>query len=100
MPELTVSSLVQNEIIKLHEEDPDTEFLVGHQGQFDGIVYNILKSFERAFPDLQYKIVLAHMPGQKEDYELYPPVRTYYPEGLELVHPNYAITRRNRWMID
>lgn len=95
-----ISSLVQKEILRLLEEDPDTEFLVGHQGQFDGAVYHVLKSLERKFPDLRYKIVLAYMPGQKGDYELYPPERTYYPEGLELVHPKYAITRRNRWMVE
>lgn len=95
-----ISLLVQKEILRLLEEYPDTEFLVGHQGQFDGIVYHVLKSLEKEFPDLRYKIILAYMPGQKEEYELYPPERTYYPEGLELVHPKYAITRRNRWMVE
>lgn len=95
-----ISLLVQKELLRLLEEDPDTEFLVGHQGQFDGIVYHVLKSLECEFSNLQYKVVLAYMPGQKEDYELYPPERTYYPEGLELVHPKYAITRRNRWMVE
>lgn len=97
---IDISSQVRNEIVKLLKEEPDSEFLIGHQGQFDGIVYHALNSLEREFPDLQYKIVLAYMPGQKEDYELYPPERTYYPEGLELVHPKYAITRRNRWMVE
>lgn len=95
-----ISLLVQKELLRLLEEDPDTEFLVGNQGQFDGIVYHVLKSLECEFSNLQYKVVLAYMPGQKEDYELYPPERTYYPEGLELVHPKYAITRRNRWMVE
>ncbi len=90
--------LVQDTIRNLLVDDPETEFLVGNQGQFDGIVYHVLNSLEKEFPDLQYKVVLAYMPGQKEDWELYPPERTYYPEGLELVHPKYAITRRNRWL--
>lgn len=92
--------LVQDTIRSLLADDPETEFLVGNQGQFDGIVYHVLKSLEEEFPDVQYKIVLAYMPGQKEDWEPYPPERTYYPEGLELVHPKYAITRRNRWMVE
>lgn len=95
-----ISSRVRNEIVKLLTDDSDTAFLIGHQGQFDSMVYHSLKTLERDFPDLQYKIVLAYMSGQKEAYEPYPSKRTYYPEGLELVHPKYAITRRNRWMIE
>lgn len=95
-----ISSQVRSEIVKLLIEDPDTEFLVGNQGQFDSIVYHSLASLEKDFPDLQYKIVLAYMPGQKEDYELYPSKRTYYPEGMELVHPKFAISKRNRWMVE
>ena len=92
--------LVQDTIRSLLADDPETEFLVGNQGQFDRIVYRVLKSLEKEFHDIQYKIVLAYMPGQKEEYQLYPPEKTYYPEGLELVHPKYAITKRNRWMVD
>lgn len=92
--------LVQETIRNLLADDPETEFLVGNQGQFDGIVYHVLNSLEKEFPDLRYKVVLAYMPGKKEDWEFYPSERTYYPEGLELVHPKYAITRRNRWLVE
>lgn len=95
-----IISVVQDTIRNLLDDDPETEFLVGNQGQFDGIVYRVLNSLEKEFPNLQYKVVLAYMPGQKEDWERYPPERTYYPEGLELVHPKYVITKRNRWMVD
>lgn len=91
---------VEKAIRQLYHDDPDTEFLVGHQGEFDNAVYRALTILENEFPDIRYKAVLAYMPGEKEEYPLYPPERTYYPEGLELVHPKYAITRRNRWMVE
>lgn len=71
--------LVQGTIRSLLADDPETEFLVGNQGQFDGIVYHVLKSLEEEFPDVQYKIVLAYMPGQKEDWEPYPPRENILP---------------------
>lgn len=95
-----ISAKIEKEVLKLLKEEPETEFLVGHQGQFDSIVYHTLCSLEKKFPNLNYKIVLAYIPEKKEIYEPYPPERTYYPEGLELVHPKYAITRRNRWMVE
>lgn len=95
-----IASRVREEILRLLEEDPETEFLVGNHGQFDGIVYHALKTLEKANPDLRYKIVLAYMPSPKGDCDQFPPERTVYPEGLELVHPKYAITKRNRWMVE
>lgn len=88
----TIQSLLVN--------DPDTEFLVGNQGEFDGMVYRALKMIEKQNPDIRYKVVLAYLPGKKEENALYPAERTYYPEGLELVHPRFAISMRNRWMVD
>lgn len=46
-----------------------------------------------------YHIVLAYMPGAKQEYSSYDPMETLYPEGLESVHPRFAISWRNKWMI-
>lgn len=95
-----ISFRVRNEVQKLLNDDPDTLFLLGHNGQFDGMVYHVLQSMEMQMPEIQYKIVLSYFPEQKKNNRYYPADRTCYPEGLELVHPKYAITMRNRWMVE
>lgn len=86
-------------VLSLYSEDSDTYFLIGHQGEFDSMIYSVLCSIEKINPSIQYKIVLAYMPAPSQEYAIFPPNRTLYPEGLEFVHPKFAITYRNRWMV-
>ena len=72
-------------------------FYVGHQGQFDSIVRSELKSLQHAYPHIRYAVVLAYMPGQPTEYDDYSD--TMLPEGIEAVHPRYAISWRNDWML-
>ena len=37
------------------------------------------------------------MPGKKTEYDDYS--NTMLPEGIESVHPHYAISWRNNWML-
>ena len=77
-------------------ENVDT-FCVGNQGQFDSLVRRVLKNLEKKYP-IHYAVVLAYMPTSKNEYDDLSD--TMLPEGLETVHPRYAIDRRNKWMID
>ena len=72
-------------------------FYVGHQGQFDAYVHSELKKLKQAHPQISYAVVLAYMPGKKTAYHDYSD--TMLPEGIESVHPRYAISWRNNWMI-
>ena len=72
-------------------------FYVGHQGQFDTIVRSTLKELKREYPQINYAVVLAYMPGRKTEYDDYSD--TMLPEGIESVHPRYAISWRNNWML-
>ena len=72
-------------------------FYVGHQGQFDAIVRNTLRELKKEYPQINYAVVLAYMPGKKAEYEDYSD--TMLPEGIESVHPHYAISWRNNWML-
>ena len=72
-------------------------FYVGHQGQFDAYVHTELKKLKRAHPQINYAVVLAYMPGKKTEYDDYSD--TMLPEGIESVHPRYAISWRNNWML-
>ena len=84
-------------IEKLITEDNVTEFYVGHQGQFDWMVYSVLKELKAKYPQIRYTVVLAYMP---DEYirELYGE-DTLFPDGLENVPKKFAISKRNDWMI-
>ena len=72
-------------------------FYVGHQGRFDGLVHSVLKELQQEYPSINYAVVLAYMPSQKSEYDDYS--NTMLPEGIETVHPHYAISWRNKWML-
>ena len=84
-------------IEKLITEDGVTEFYVGHQGQFDSMVYSVLKELKARYPQIRYTVVLAYMPD-KHIKELYGE-DTLFPDGLETVPKRFAISKRNDWMI-
>lgn len=66
-------------------------FYVGDNGRFDAQVRSVLSEL-----GLCYGVVLAYLPkGAGAGFD-----DTMFPEGLELVHPRYAIERRNRWMLE
>ena len=74
----------------------DDVFYVGHQGSFDLAVYGCLKALREEYPHIRVCVVLAYLPTET-DLEI---PDSMFPEGLELVHPKYAIDKRNNWMID
>lgn len=84
-------SLIENHNVDL--------FYVGNQGCFDNMVRKALREMKSHYPHIKHAVVLAYMPVEKkdsdEDYS-----ETVYPDGLENTPPQYAIVKRNRWMID
>jgi uncharacterized phage-like protein YoqJ len=72
-------------------------FYVGHQGRFDGLVHGVLKKLQQDYTTIRYAVVLAYMPSQRREYDDYSD--TMLPEGIESVHPHYAISWRNNWML-
>ena len=58
-------------------------FYVGHQGQFDAYVRSELKKIKQEYPQINYAVVLAYMPGKKTEYDDYSD--TMLPEGIEFV---------------
>ena len=72
-------------------------FYVGNQGQFDAIVRNVLRGLKMDYPSINYAVVLAYMPVKKSEYEDHSD--TMLPDGIEMVHPHYAISWRNNWML-
>ena len=72
-------------------------FYVGNQGRFDAIVRSVLRELKKEYPQINYAVVLAYMPGKLTEYDDYSD--TMLPEGIESVHPRYAISWRNNWML-
>ena len=44
-------------------------FYVGHQGQFDAYVHSELKKLKQKYPQINYAVVLAYLPGKKTEYQ-------------------------------
>ena len=72
-------------------------FYVGNQGRFDAIVRGVLRELKNDYSQINYAVVLAYMPGKKTEYDDFSD--TMLPEGIESVHPHYAISWRNNWML-
>lgn len=72
-------------------------FYVGHQGGFDSLVRGVLRELEQEYSDVHYAVVLAYAPSKHPT--LGDTSDTMLPEGIELVHPCYAISWRNNWML-
>lgn len=72
-------------------------FYVGNQGQFDAYVRSTLRQLRKEYPHIRYAVVLAYIPGKPHEYE--DNSDTMLPEGIEEIHPHYAIIWRNRWML-
>ena len=84
-------------IEKLITEDGVIDFFVGNQGQFDWMVYSVLKELKAKYPQIRYTVVLAYMPDEHIK-ELYGE-DTLFPDGMENVPKKFAISKRNDWMI-
>ena len=82
------------ELIVNHHVDM---FYVGNQGRFDAIVRGVLRELKKEYPQINYAVVLAYIPGKQNEYDNYSD--TMLPEGIESVHPRYAISWRNNWML-
>ena len=84
-------------LVDLIENHSVDMFYVGNHGRFDAIVRGVLQDLQREYPQINYAVVLAYMPGKQTEYDDFSD--TMLPEGIEAVHPRYAISWRNNWML-
>ncbi len=90
--ETAVERLIQNRQVN--------EFLVGNQGQFDRMALSVLRRIKEKYPQISYYVVLAYMPKGGAAGTGYEAGETVFPEGIEYIHPRYAISWRNRWLVE
>ena len=85
--------ILKEKILNLLIHHQVTVFYVGTHGNFDIMAYRASKELQVEYPVIRVYRVLAYMP--KEEI-----ADSILPEGIELVHPKYAISWRNKWMLD
>ena len=93
----SVKTILRKVLVDLIEDHGVDMFYVGNQGQFDAMVRSTLQELKKVYPQTDYTVVLAYMPGKQTEYDDYSD--TMLPEGIEFVHPRYAISWRNNWML-
>ena len=96
----SVYEKLEGAIEKAIIESGVTSFLVGNQGQFDGMALSALRKLKTKYPHINYNVVLAYMPADKDICNPYEYGETMLPEGIESIHPRYAISWRNKWMLN
>ena len=96
----TIAPVLQTVLIDLIEHEHVTLFYIGNHGTFDLLVKNQLYQLKKRYPTIQTVIVLAYLPINQSSKKAENDLETIYPEGMEHVHPKYAIIKRNRWMLD
>ena len=84
-------------LVDLIENHGTTEFYVGNNGNFDTLVRRQLENLSQTYP-ITYNVVLAYLPTKKSEYDDH--TNTIYPEGIETVPKRFAISYRNKWMVE
>ena len=82
-------------LIDLIENHAVDMFYVGQQGAFDGIVRSVLKELVSVYPHIRYAVVLERLPPKRDEFDTRDYSDTILPEGIEMVHPRFAISWRN-----
>ena len=91
---LEIEPMIEASLCWLIKEHGVRTFYVGNHGNFDRLVARCLRRFAQDDPNIQFYIVLAYLPAPAQAIE-----NSLFPEGIEDVHPRYAISWRNRWML-
>lgn len=93
-----IEPILRSTLINLIENQNTTVFYVGNQGNFDNMVGKTLKTLKEQNYTIQYYTVLANLEqNEQKTNNIFP---SLFPEGLECVPRKFAISWRNRWMIE
>ena len=92
-----IEPTLRTTLVDLIENHGATEFYVGNNGNFDTMVRRQLEDLSHTYP-ITYSVVLAYLPAKKNEYEDHS--NTILPEGIETVPKRFAISYRNKWMIN
>ena len=91
-----IEPTLRSTLINLIENKNVTVFYVGNNGNFDTMVRRQLEDLSQTYP-ITYSVVLAYLSTKKSEYDDY--TNTILPEGIETIPKRFAISWRNKWMI-
>ncbi len=94
-----IESLLLSTLIDLIENKNILKCYVGNHGNFDFLVARCLSSLKRNYP-IDYCIVLAYMPLNSISTPTCEHSETLLPKGIEKIPKRFAISFRNKWMIE
>ena len=92
-----IEPTLRTTLVDLIENHGATEFYVGNNGNFDTMVRRQLEDLSHTYP-ITYSVVLAYFPVKKSEYDDY--TNTILPEGIETIPKRFAISYRNKWMLE
>ena len=92
-----IEPTLRSTLIDLIENKNVNVFYVGNNGNFDTMVRRQLEDLSQTYPII-YSVVLAYLPTEKNKYANL--TNSIYPEGLETVPKRFAISYRNKWMLE
>ena len=95
-----IEPILRAAIINLIENENVTLFYVGNNGNFDSMVRRTLKSLKSSYSYIRYAVILAYMPQNRNQESHNDYSDTIFPDEFENVLPKYAITERNKWMLN
>ena len=84
-------------LVDLIENKNVTVFYVGNNGNFDTMVRRQLEDLSHTYP-ITYSVVLAYLPTKKSEYDDH--TNSILPEGIETAPKRFAISYRNKWMVE
>ena len=91
---------LRDTLVDLIENHAVDMFYVGRQGAFDAMVRSVLMELILEYPHIRYAVVLERIPGKRNESDPRDYSDTMLPEGIENVYPRFAISWRNKWMLD
>ena len=92
-----IEPTLRSTLIDLIENKTVNVFYVGNNGSFDAMVRRQLEDLSHTYP-ITYNVVLAYLPTKRSEYDDY--TNTILPEGIETAPKRFAISWRNKWMIE
>ena len=92
-----IEPILRSTLVDLIKNKNVTIFYVGNNGNFDLMVRHQLEELSKTY-SITYSVVLAYLPTEKNKYDNLS--NTIYPEGIESAPKRFAISLRNKWMIE
>lgn len=85
---------LKDKLIYMIENRGADLFYVGDHGNFDRAAISVLRELCAIYPHIRYYVVLAYLPVNDPGYP------TLFPEGIENVPKRFAISYRNKWLVN